>query len=632
MIYLLGKWYAKYTDLLLQSIKVIAILVFLLFTYNVYAIELIDLSNVQTIEGLGRKLQYFKDEQHRFSAFEIINLNQNSWNNIDEEVPNFGFDDSSFWLQLKLKNSSSETIDKYITIDYPLLDHVDLFVYQDRTLVNEIKSGDNLKFDQRPIKNRNFIFPIKISANQQITVLLNIKSEGAIQVPISMLDPVEFDNVNSLDLIIQSLFIGAMFAVAIYNFILFIFIRESSYIYYVAYILSYCLFHLTIRGLSFRLIWPNGIGLNEKMLGISLCAIICFAILFSIKFLNLKYVHKACYFILLFIFCTAFTLFISLFFVHYSFVIQTLVILIITGSVIIFGAGISQWLKGNQSAKIYSIAWAAFWIGASLNGLNKFGFLPRTFFTEYATLIGTIIEVFLLSLALAERINAEKRNNLQLKEIALKHEKKALEIQVKANEELEERVQSRTRDLEKAMNELSVVNVELNNLRTVDSLTQIKNRAFFDETIYKEWRRASRSDVSLSLVIVDIDFFKKINDTYGHLAGDEALKQIAQILSLAINRSSDTLARYGGEEFIIILPHTNYDGAMKLAEKIRLTCEQSVLRSRNAEFSVTVSIGVSSVEDVLEKELEISDLIDSADKALYRSKENGRNQVNGEII
>lgn len=613
----------------MKLVKALAMLLALLGCFNVYAFSVIDVSAEQSIDKLGKRMKYSLDETEKLSASEILKDQTIFWQDIDDDVPSFGFDNSSFWFMLKFSNKSPQSIEKLITVNYPLLDKIDFYLFDDTHLIKQVKSGDSLVFNQRQIKHRNFIFPLEIASNQQITVLFNMKTEGAAQLPMSMVDPLEFEEDDQLRLMVEMLFIGSMLAVAAYNLILFVFIRESSYIYYVAYISSYCLFYLTIKGISFQWLWPNGIGWNEKLMFISLCCSVWFATLFSIKFLNLKQTDKTIYSMLLFLFISAFITFIASFFISYSIVVQIIIFLIFIGSLIIFRAGISQWLKGNQAAKLYSIALVVYWVSASLNGLNKFGLIPRNSITEHATMIGTIIQVFLLSLALAERFNAEKRKNFELQKVALEHEKHALEVQRRANEELEGRVQYRTKDLEKALNELSIANIELNNLRTIDSLTQVKNRTYFDETIYKEWKRASRSNSSLALMIIDIDFFKKINDTHGHLAGDEALKQVAQIISLAVNRPSDTLARYGGEEFTIILPHTKFDGAMILAEKVRLICEQSVLKTRNTELKVTVSIGVSAVDDVLNNGLEISDLIDSADKALYKSKENGRNQVNG---
>ena len=155
-----------------------------------------------------------------------------------------------------------------------------------------------------------------------------------------------------------------------------------------------------------------------------------------------------------------------------------------------------------------------------------------------------------------------------------------------------------------------------------DTLTGALNRAAFDTMLTKEIDVAQRHDNSLSLLVLDIDFFKNINDTHGHAMGDNALKALVNRVNDKI-RSSDFLFRYGGEEFTIILSNTNTDGAILLAERIREAVEEMVFINNDVTMSFTVSIGVSTL---VENELGTS-LFERADKALYEAKGAGRNQV-----
>ena len=611
----------------MKKLKAIVLCLFFLLYAGQAMANNIDVSIGINHFSIGSQLKFYKDETGGLRAENIIGNTKIDWKKINNDVPNFGFDNSNFWFILSLVNSSKIESKRVIAIDYPLLDQIDVYAYSKNKLIKQYRSGDNVAFNNRPIRSRLFGFPIEIPANDELTILLNMKTEGAAQLPIDILEESEFHDNYHKSVILEVIFVGAVLGIAIYNLMLYLSIRESnvSYLYYIGYVLSYCMLHLTFRGIGYQWVWPSYIGVNETIFFICLCSTVIFSLLFSNEFLDLKNERKWLYKLTSLILIIVFVALLSSFSFSYSFKVQFLVVIVILASIIMFYAGITQWVKGSRAAKIYSIAWVVFLVGALLIGLNKFGIIPRTFITEYATQIGTTLVAFLLSLALAERINAAQKKNMEL-------QKMSLDIQRKANDELEERVQSRTRDLEKALNELSIANVELNNLRTIDSLTQINNRTFFDETIYKEWKRASRSHQTLSLMMIDVDHFKPINDTYGHLAGDEVLKQIAQIISLTVKRPSDTLARYGGEEFSIILPHTEFEGAMALAERIRSVCEQSELIAHNTKLSVTISIGVSSILNFDTSNYEISDLVDFADKALYQSKQKGRNQVNGSIL
>jgi diguanylate cyclase (GGDEF)-like protein len=155
-----------------------------------------------------------------------------------------------------------------------------------------------------------------------------------------------------------------------------------------------------------------------------------------------------------------------------------------------------------------------------------------------------------------------------------------------------------------------------------DPLTGIYNRRHFDERLLAEFSGARRHGTPLSLLIIDVDHFKKVNDTHGHLAGDAALQMVASVLQEA-TRKEDILARYGGEEFVVLARATDLGGAALFAERMRKKVEGSVCKWQNKEISVTVSIGVAQ----LSKSATMEDFIDSADRAVYQAKHAGRNRV-----
>ncbi len=182
-------------------------------------------------------------------------------------------------------------------------------------------------------------------------------------------------------------------------------------------------------------------------------------------------------------------------------------------------------------------------------------------------------------------------------------------------------------DRKKAEAALAKANDALARMARLDSLTQLPNRRSFDETIEQQWRRLAREEQELALVLCDIDCFKQYNDTYGHQAGDECLRQVAKVLGDCAKRVGDLACRYGGEEFIFLLPNTPLEGAAKFADRVRRAVEALAfphVTSRAASV-VTLSLGVAaqvpcadSLPDVLLKE---------ADDALYQAKESGRNRV-----
>ena len=172
----------------------------------------------------------------------------------------------------------------------------------------------------------------------------------------------------------------------------------------------------------------------------------------------------------------------------------------------------------------------------------------------------------------------------------------------------------------------------LKDLSSIDGLTGIANRRRFAESLAGEWKRCTRSRCTLSLLIIDIDFFKDFNDNYGHVAGDACLKRIATALDAAACRVGDLVARYGGEEFCVVLPETDSAGAEKVAETMRTSVEDLNITHTFSQCSdrVTVSIGAASMIPYADADPEI--LMLAADKMLYQAKQHGRNRVRSCVL
>jgi diguanylate cyclase (GGDEF)-like protein len=204
-----------------------------------------------------------------------------------------------------------------------------------------------------------------------------------------------------------------------------------------------------------------------------------------------------------------------------------------------------------------------------------------------------------------------------------KEARKALEKMIQS---LEKKVQCQTCELRTTQLQLQKANQELEKLVHLDGLTKVANRRFFDERLHQEWQCLLRNHQPLSLLILDVDYFKYYNDCYGHPQGDACLVQLAQIFHQGVQRSSDLVARYGGEEFVILLPNTERLGAIAVAEQIQEALRKLALphQASRIQSTVTVSIGIATAIPTLADTPQ--KLIQKADQALYQAKEQGRNQ------
>jgi diguanylate cyclase (GGDEF)-like protein len=192
------------------------------------------------------------------------------------------------------------------------------------------------------------------------------------------------------------------------------------------------------------------------------------------------------------------------------------------------------------------------------------------------------------------------------------------------NLSLEKKVEERTEELTQANLRLSALNKELLEISIADGLTQVYNRRYLMERLRQEVKRASRYGPAVSLLMIDIDHFKKVNDTFGHQAGDAVLAGVAGLIKWKL-RETDLIARYGGEEFCVIATGTEQAGAVLLAERLRQLVAEAVFEHGGNRLMVTVSIGVVAWEPSLKDDYE--QLIRRADKALYCAKDQGRNRV-----
>lgn len=171
--------------------------------------------------------------------------------------------------------------------------------------------------------------------------------------------------------------------------------------------------------------------------------------------------------------------------------------------------------------------------------------------------------------------------------------------------------------------QLNLANDKLQKMSRIDGLTGLFNRRFWEECCKLEFKRVKRTQGPSSLLMLDIDHFKPVNDTYGHPAGDEVIKSLADIIKSSV-RETDIAGRYGGEEFSIVLPDTDAQSALQVAERIRQTTAETIVKYEKLELKVTVSLGIAELDDKLDDHM---DWVSQADQALYEAKETGRNKV-----
>ncbi len=566
--------------------------------------------------------------------------NASRWKRYEGRKVNLLRHSTPVWLRLRFENRASNPW--VLGIDWPLLHS--LHVYQFDTVAGQLiarhETGLGASGEQKALQDTGYVFPLVFREGRPTTALVRVHTKNSVIVPMTVWNRQAYQASRHNHNLLMGMLFGVLAIMLLYNASLLLFTRDRSFAYYAAYLLAATLYELAITGYGALLIWGDNPWLTAWGYEFFACFTFLAATLFIRNFLDipqsgLKHLRWGTHLVALY------------------WVIGIVVVLAwpslaqpmrmpLAGALSgLFAVYVSfvQMARGNVSARYFTVAWAVLVIGTMAHMLALLGVVEGNAFTEYGQHVGFVIEILLLSVALADRIKRDRlaRNWAQGEALALtrsvqiereekiKAQEDAIAIQTRANDELEVRVLDRTAELERAMKNLAIANDELAKLSVTDALTTVHNRRYFDEALAREHDRSARTGVPLALLLADIDHFKKINDTCGHLAGDECLRLVAVTLVKTVGRSTDLIARYGGEEFALVLPATGPDHAFEVAERVRVAVENILFIYRGRRVPITISLGV--VAQVTRPEQSVSDFIAEADAALYRAKAAGRNQV-----
>jgi diguanylate cyclase (GGDEF)-like protein len=373
-----------------------------------------------------------------------------------------------------------------------------------------------------------------------------------------------------------------------------------------------------MNGVGHEFLWPNATKWANASIFVGFSISIAAFIAFMMRMLDIQVRSSKMY-----------PLCITLLYAHIAMAVCNLIsvetfafyaeILNFLSAAIIIAVALKCLYQGQRSALFFIIAFLIFMLTGMIHGLMDFGSLPANIFTANALQIGSISEMLLLAFALAYRFDLIRKEIIETKNKQIAADELLVQHLQESERRLEDRVAERTDELQK-------LNKKLEELSETDGLTGIANRRCFNNKLEAEWRRALRNGEPLTLAILDVDWFKKYNDHYGHPAGDECIRKVAQICEQIYCRPGDLAARYGGEEFAFITPATSIEGAFSIAQKVCRTVESLAMPHSQSKLNyLTVSIGVASI--LPSEASNPESLLLAADQALYRAKNMGRNQA-----
>jgi two-component system, sensor histidine kinase LadS len=597
--------------------RIRAILLSLLTCCCTVATAAADVDRVKLIEGQEQvvpvgALRVLVDEKGELLADQALaQLRRDTATRVETWPPTYGFSNGVYWFHLTAFNESHIDPRWLLVIEYALLDQIDLYVYDASGARTHQRGGDREPFASRRFSHRHFNFAVDIPKGESRELLLRVDTESSVQVPLLLSTETEFLERNQHWQLELGIYYGLIFGLLAYNLLLFAATGDRSFLYYVLYAFTFALGQANINGLTYQYLWPNAPIWDDFALILLIPASLIAILAFTRRFLELPKRAASANRILVSLMIGMTVLLIAAPFIGYRLAIRLETASVFLVAAVAIGSAISAWRSQMHAAKYYLLAWTMMLLGIVVYASVSFGLLPKNVYTEYGILFGSAAEMVLLSFALAYRINELQRENQQL------HAETA--------ERLEARVSERTTELHNALGELQSANRRLREYSQRDGLTGAHNRYFLDEALERGLKIAHEKKEPLSLLMVDIDHFKAINDRYGHLAGDSCLCAVAAKLRSCIREADDFVARFGGEEFVVMLPGADRDAAAIRAEMLRREIEAMRVTHADQKLAMTVSIGV--VTQPGDSAGHARELLQQVDKALYAAKNGGRNCV-----
>ena len=551
---------------------------------------------------------------------------------------NFGYTGSAWWLRFSLPGGAAPGEELLLEVALPSMDRVELHLPEARPGGEprywQRIAGDQFPWAAREVRHRNFLFQFAApAAPGPQYYYLRVESRSVLTVPLTLWRPEAFARHDRDVQLLLGLFYGLGLAMLLYNLMLFFALRDRVYLYYVLYVAVFGLFLFGYNGLAFQYLWPESPWAANHVVAATLALALALGAQFTRAFLDTRRIAPLADRAVLAIVVAGVLLAgcaLSGWGLDYGGVLRVVSVLGFAMAAMASAVALRALRQGYRPASYFLIAWAGLLVFIALGALRNFALVPTNFLTVYGLHIGFALDVLLLSFALGDRIRMLRHENAAAHAEALESQQLLLEATRENERELETHIAVRTAELNKAnerlrseagerellMQQLRQQEEHLRFMAQHDPLTGLPNRTSMQQRLALAMELAKRNRKKVAVMMVDLDEFKRINDTRGHPAGDQALVQLAARLRTSV-RGSDTVARYGGDEFVILAGELDrVEDASMVAEKVADMIGVPLSIQGGLEM-VSCSIGISVFPDDAESG---EDLIALADRAMYATK------------
>lgn len=360
--------------------------------------------------SLGTALEVFEDTSGT-ATFDDVHAaaTAGAFRPVAADTFNAGYSRSAFWLKADLlyrPNDPAWQMDWVLELAYPPIDHVDLYL-RDATGQMRLawRTGDRLPFSSRQISQASYVFDLNLMPGQTTTFYLRVASDGPVQAPLTLWSAHAFMEDQPARIYVLGLIYGVLLGMLVYNLFIYFSVRDPSYLYYIFYVATFGLYQLSISGAAGEYLWPDNPWWANAATPFLMATAVLFTSLFSRSFLQPKALGRWLDYLHLVLMAGAVAVMLSALFANYGAALRLVTVLISACTATMLATGIIAMLKGVRIARYYLVAWLMFLAGAAINAMMLFGYLSNTFFVLYVGQMGAVLEMALLSLALADRLN-----------------------------------------------------------------------------------------------------------------------------------------------------------------------------------------------------------------------------------
>lgn len=491
-------------------------------------------------------------------------------------ILNFGIGARPVWIHFSVDNPTDGPLPRRLSIETAWLDKIDIhFRHRGRT-VAAFQAGDTQAHGQRPVDGRFFAFEHDFPPGVS-DVFIRVETPDPMVVPVHLMSEAEARAREERQGYGYGFLYGFLFALLAYNATLDAGLRNSRYILYSLFLGMFMLMNISYTGHGFKWLWPDQLAWVQWSNPILMMLYGTSGLMFALRFLDIRQhfprIHKG---VIGYIAVFAGLLATAILMDHRAHALQVSFSFAFLYACVMLALGGVSLRSGRKPARYFLLAAIAGSVGAGVTALSVWGFIPYSVWTFRAVEVGMLIDATLLALALVYQFRVGQEERLRAEQLA-----------------------------------------------QLDPLTGINNRRAFYDRANAIWNMTLRHNRHLSVIVLDIDHFKRINDVYGHALGDQVLVETARLLMRSVRRE-DVAARWGGEEFLLLMPETDLREAVAMAERLRAEMAGIRLKHADGELTFTASLGVVQMGP---EHGTLDALISSADRCMYQSKEQGRNRV-----